>query len=244
VRSPLGLLVLPMSKQTGRPVDEETVQSQPAEKGSDGRTASTKQAPQKAAAPKDVPVPDLTGRAEQLGLIIIKTLDLAEAGLSLGLTVLTRAGAAAQEALTERAPVATQPGPVQQFPGVTENSHPPTEVEPSSAEEGFFLTNRVPLGPGGTVQVSFSITNDSLVEPKRVSLRVEGLVGEHNGVPVDSAAFAVRPSRKTIAPMDFEKFVLSGTLPAALPPDVYRGAVIVGSTDEMSIPVRLLVDLP
>ena len=44
--------------------------------------------------------------------------------------------------------------------------------------------------------------------------------------------------------MDFEKFVLSGTLPAALPPDVYRGAVIVGSTDEMSIPVRLLVDVP
>jgi hypothetical protein len=47
--------------------------------------------------------------------------------------------------------------------------------------------------------------------------------------------------RKSIAPMDFEKFVLTGTLPADAPPDVYRGSVIVGSTDEMSIPVRLVV---
>src|SRR4029077_9762126 len=52
--------------------------------------------------PKEVPVPDLTGRADQLGAIIVKTLDLAEAGLSLGITVLTRAGAVAQEALAER----------------------------------------------------------------------------------------------------------------------------------------------
>ena len=44
--------------------------------------------------------------------------------------------------------------------------------------------------------------------------------------------------------MDFDKFVLTGTLPAEAPPDVYRGAVIVHSTDEMSIPVRLLVAEP
>ena len=83
-----------------------------------------------------MPVPDLTGRAEQIGLIIVKTLDLAEAGLSLGLTVLTEGGAAAQEALTERAPVATQPGPVQQFPGAVETSHPPTDAEPGGARKG------------------------------------------------------------------------------------------------------------
>ena len=187
------------------------------------------------AAEKEVPIPDLTGRAEQLGAIIVKTLDLAEAGLSLGITVLTRAGAVAQETLTQ--PPGRAPG---EEDGQPEEGPPPV----SGDEDTFFLTNRVPLAPGGTVHVSFSITNDSLVEPKRVSLRVEPLVGERSGVRLGSDVFAVRPARKTIAYMDFEKFVLTGTVPAAAPPDVYSGAVIVASTDEMSIPVRLLVETP
>ena len=182
------------------------------------------------AQPKEAPAPDLSGRAEQLGQIIVKTLDLAEAGLSLGITVLSRAGTAAQEALNERA---------QAPPNVNVADGRP---EPALEEdEGFFLTNRLPLAPGGDVQVSFSITNDSLVEPKRVHLRVEGLLGEQREARIDADAFSVRPMRKSIAPMDFEKFVLTGTLPADAPPDVYRGSVIVGSTDEMSIPVRLVV---
>jgi hypothetical protein len=184
---------------------------------------------------KEVPVPDLTGRADQLGAIIVKTLDLAEAGLSLGITVLTRAGAAAQDALSDRAP-----GPDGQV--LPENSQPHAADEPE--EEPFFLANRVPLAPGGDVYVSFSITNDSLVDPKRVNVDVADFVGETDGVRIASDAFAVRPARKTIAPMDFEKFVLTGTLPAATPADVYRGAVIVGSTDELSIPVRLVVAAP
>jgi len=183
---------------------------------------------------KEVPVPDLTGRAEQLGAIIVKTLDLAEAGLSLGITVLTRAGTAAQEALT------APPGAVQHNGG---RAAPPEEAAPAPAEQDpFFLTNRVPLTPGAAVRVSFSITNDSLVEPKRVALRIEALVGEVNDVRLGD--FAVRPARKTIAPMDFEKFVLAGELPQAAPPDVYAGMVIVTSTDEMSIPVRLIVEAP
>jgi hypothetical protein len=189
------------------------------------------------AAEKEVPVPDLSGRAEQLGAIIVKTLDLAEAGLSLGLTVLTRAGAVAQEALT--APAAGAPAEADAA-GQPEDASP----SPVGEEDAFFLSNRVPLTPGADVRVSFSITNDSLVEPKRVTLGVEALVGELSGVRLDGEAFAVRPARKTIAPMDFEKFVLTGTLPAAAPPDVYRGAVIVASTDELSIPVRLLVEAP
>jgi hypothetical protein len=182
----------------------------------------------------DVPIPELTGRAEQLGAIIVKTLDLAEAGLSLGITVLTRAGAVAQDALTQ------PPG------GASHDDGRPDEasLQPLAEEDAFFLTNRVPLAPGGTVHVSFSITNDSLVESKRVSLRLEALVGEREGVRLDGDTFAVRPARKTVAPMDFDKFVLTGTLPAAAPPDVYSGAVIVVSTDEMRIPVRLQVEAP
>jgi hypothetical protein len=186
---------------------------------------------------KDVPVPDPGGRADQIGAIIVKTLDLAEAGLSLGITVLTRAGAAAQEALADRAPAPDGPPPAG-------NTHPQAHEEPPLQEEPFFLANRLPLAPGGDVHVSFSITNDSLVEPKRVSVQIADFVGETDGVRIASDAFAVRPARKTIAPVDFEKFVLTGKLPAATPPDVYRGAVIVGSTEELSIPVRLLVAAP
>jgi hypothetical protein len=197
--------------------------------------------------PKEVPVPELAGRAEQVGAIIVKSLDLAEAGLSLGITVLTRAGAAAQGAIVDRVPAgpgAAYPGPAAFDPGTGADGAPPPPETTLGEEELFFLTNRVPLAPGGEVRVSFSITNDSLVEPKRVTLRVEGLVGDQHGVRIDGSAFAVKPARKTIPPADFDKFVVTGTLPAAVPPDVYSGAVIVHSTDEMSIPVRLVVGVP
>jgi hypothetical protein len=222
------LLVLPMSSESGK---ERRAPRTP-RKRAVGEPAQVK------ADSKDVPVPDLTGRADQLGAIIVKTLDLAEAGLSLGITVLTRAGAAAQEALGDRAAAAPDGR------GTPEVSHPRAVEEPAADEAPFFLANRVPLAPGGEVYVSFSITNDSLVEPKRVSLQVGDFVGESEGTRIASDAFAVRPARKTIAPMDFDKFVLAGTIPAAAPADVYRGTVIVGSLDELSIPVRLLVTAP
>ncbi len=199
--------------------------------------------------PKEPPVPDLSGRAEQVGSIIVKTLDLAEAGLSLGITVLSRAGAVAQGALSDRisgdAAAGAQDAPKYEEPPIAEDldggSPPPAAT---ADDEGFFLSNRVPLAPGGEVRVSFSITNDSLLEPKRVQMRVVALVGEQHGASIEEGAVTVRPSRKTIQPVDFEKFVLTGTLPPATVPDVYRGAVIVQSTDEMSIPIRLFVAVP
>jgi hypothetical protein len=199
--------------------------------------------------PKEPPVPDLSGRAEQVGSIIVKTLDLAEAGLSLGITVLSRAGAVAQGALSDRisgdAPAGAQAtATYDEAPIVEDSSDGPPPPVATADDEGFFLTNRVPLAPGGEIRVSFSITNDSLLEPKRVQMRVVALVGEQHGASIDDGAVAVRPARKTIQPVDFEKFVLTGTLPAATVPDVYRGSVIVQSTDEMSIPIRLFVAVP
>jgi hypothetical protein len=41
--------------------------------------------------------------------------------------------------------------------------------------------------------------------------------------------------------MDFDKFVLTGSLPAGAPVDVYRGSLRVGESDELGIPVRLVV---
>jgi hypothetical protein len=61
------------------------------------------------------------------------------------------------------------------------------------------------------------------------------------GAQIDALLFAVKPQRRRIAPMDFEKFVLEGTIPPDLPSDVYHGAIVVASGQELSIPVRLVV---
>ena len=48
----------------------------------------------------------------------------------------------------------------------------------------------------------------------------------------------------TIAPVDFEKFVLKGVVPETVPPDVYRGVVVVRSDKDLFIPVVLVVTPP
>jgi hypothetical protein len=177
--------------------------------------------------------PDPSGRADQLGAIIVRSLDLAEAGLSLGLTVLTRAGAVAQESVFDRG--GREAGDAPEEPA----GDPGAAAPP--AEDVFYLTNRLPLAPGGSVRVSFSISNDAVASPKRVAVRAEGFVGEGEGAALDPSALRVRPATKTIAPMDFEKFVLTATVPPETPPDVYRGVVVVTSSEETRIPVRLQV---
>jgi hypothetical protein len=178
--------------------------------------------------------PDLSGRADQLGAIIVRSLDLAEAGLSLGLTVLTRAGAVAQDSVFDRGGREAGDAP-------EEPAGEPGDAAAPPAEDVFYLTNRLPLAPGGSVRVSFSISNDAVASPKRVAVRAEGFVGEAEGTPLDPSALRVRPATKTIAPMDFEKFVLTATVPPETPPDVYRGVVVVTSSEETRIPVRLQV---
>jgi len=49
----------------------------------------------------------LAGRLDQVGTLLAKGLDLAEAGVSLGVTILSRVGAAAQQQLSERMDGAT-----------------------------------------------------------------------------------------------------------------------------------------
>lgn len=190
----------------------------------------------------------LRGRVDQMGTLLSKSLDLAEAGLGLGVTLVNRVGAAAQQQILERfisqaasmagAPAETGEPPMQPRsaePSAPEAPPPPTEPE------GFGITNRLPLMPGGDIRISFSINNDSMEAPKKVALSVEGFVGDAHGRRLSGAGFTIKPARKAIAPMDFEKFVLEGTLPAKAPPDIYRGWVIVASDTELRIPVWLLV---
>jgi hypothetical protein len=195
--------------------------------------------------PRDKPRAERGRPADQIGAIFSKGLDLAEAGLSLGLTMVTRMGEVAQQSVSRIAGVSVSPegpGPTPHAPiDDRHDAAPPGQAAgPPPEDTEYFITNRLPLTPGGSCRISFSINNDSMDAPKRAALRVEGFVGEAEGARFDPDGLAVRPASKTIAPMDFEKFVLEGAVPPEVPQDVYLGAVVVKSGSEFRIPVRLV----
>jgi hypothetical protein len=188
---------------------------------------------------------DLRERLDQMGTILAKGLDLAEAGVSLGVTILNRVSLAAQQKIREgldsaaQSQSAAQPGAQPGPPGVT----PDAPAESAEADQ-YGLTNRLPLTPGGEVSISFSVNNDSVTDVRKVEFKVQGFAGESQQAAIDASAFAVKPGQKTIAPVDFEKFVLKGVVPETTPPDVYRGVVVVRSDKDLFIPVILVVTPP
>lgn len=188
---------------------------------------------------------DLRERLDQMGTILAKGLDLAEAGVSLGVTILNRVSLAAQQKIREgldsaaQSQPGAQPGPQPSPPGVA----PDAPAESAEADQ-YGLTNRLPLTPGGEVRISFSVNNDSATDVRKVEFKVQGFAGESQQAAIDAAAFAVKPGQKTIAPVDFEKFVLKGVVPETTPPDVYRGVVVVRSDKDLFIPVILVVTPP
>lgn len=188
---------------------------------------------------------DLRERLDQMGTILAKGLDLAEAGVSLGVTILNRVSLAAQQKIREgldsaaQSQSAAQPGAQPGPPGVT----PDAPAESAEADQ-YGLTNRLPLTPGGEVRISFSVNNDSVTDVRKVEFKVQGFAGESQQAAIDASAFAVKPGQKTIAPVDFEKFVLKGVVPETTPPDVYRGVVVVRSDKDLFIPVILVVTPP
>jgi hypothetical protein len=197
----------------------------------------------------EAPAPARTGRrtergqGDQLRAIFEKGLDLAEASLSLGLTVINRVGSAAQEqilSVTRNPQQAGATAPPDSEQAATARTGRPAGApasEPPPAEEPqYYITNRLPLAPGAPVKVSFSINNDSVATPKKVRLRLEGFTGETEGARIADTGFTLTPALKTIAPMDFEKFV-----PPETPPDVYHGSVVVSAGEEFRIPVRLVI---
>ena len=191
------------------------------------------------------------GRGDQIGTTFAKGLDLAEAGLSLGLTLINRFGTMMQDSVLEKfsgvmaastAPP-QDPSPSSPGPGDSTSSIPPSDqsegMEPQ--DPAYYIANRLPLTPGKSVHVSFSINNDSMDSAKDVKLKVDGFIGSTQGRVFPCKGFTVSPGTKTIEPMDFEKFVLKGVIPAGIPPDIYHGRILVVSEQAIEIPVKLLV---
>jgi hypothetical protein len=184
---------------------------------------------------------ELKARIDRYGAIVAKAFDMAEAGLSLGLTVIGAVGAAAQKRILESR--ADPDGPVS---AVDTAPHAPGSApapeDSADAAPVWGITNRLPMTPGSPVAVSFSINNDSALAPRSVTAALEPFVGEQTGATLTPGLLTVAPSEVVIAPMDFEKFVLRGAIPPETTPDVYHGTVRVGDDGAIRIPVRLVIE--
>lgn len=193
--------------------------------------------------------------------VVNKGLDLAEAGIGIGFDVVTRLGSifkgqvfdkigssgmlnpvmgnsAASHADNHRAP--ETPPPYAQHGGQT--GQPPGDTaQGGGTAPAYYLFNRLPLSPGAGVTLSFSVNNDSLTADKIIRISVEGFVGETRQAVLDAGAFSVTPNEISIAPADFEKFVLRGIIPAMAPADNYHGWLVLSEQGEYRIPVVLSV---
>jgi len=203
--------------------------------GSDASPPPTSASPSPGETPDTL---DLKARLDRFGDLLGKGLDLAEAGLSLGLTMVGTLGAVAQQKILEKIMEGTAPEPSAPPPATP----PPASAETAPAAPAFGITNRLRLAPGLAVSISFSINNDSATTPKQVALRVEPFTGEHTSALLPPASLTVAPDTIAIAPMDFEKFVLRGAIPESTPPDLYHGSIAVDAETAMRIPVLLVIE--
>lgn len=207
-----------------------------------GNGATAEAGPKQAAEAETDPL-ELKARLERFGEILARGLDLAEAGMTLGFTMLGTVGAAAQNKVIERIfnpaseRAAAEPEPAPASPATA-----PAASPGAREAANYGITNRLPLRPGDRVSISFSVNNDSPVAGRPVRLLAEAFSAERSGALLPADSLAVRPDEQIIAPMDFEKFVLEGTIPADVVPDRYRGSVLVLGEGPMRIPVLLVVE--
>jgi hypothetical protein len=183
--------------------------------------------------------------------MVSKGLDLAEVGIGLGVNIVARLGSILKDQVfdkfngadmlssvmsnmtAEQQPAAPQQNTVQ---AATSNG----EAQ-QSTEQNYYLFNRLPLRPGDSFSLSFSVNNDSLSLEKTIKLALEPFVGETHGQQIAAEHLVITPSETVIAVVDFEKFVLSGRVAANLPADTYHGWVIVTAEQTYRIPVVLNV---
>lgn len=187
---------------------------------------------------------EASGQASHVESILDKTFDLVEAGIDLGINLVGKFGALAKDQVKEKFGATFSPNQNQESQAAGNGEPAPTGPVPDSQSSAgsFCVMNRLPILPGGPVYVSFSINNDTPFAPKKIRLEVEGLVGRMTKATLPSDLLEVKPSSKTIAPMDFDKFVLKGTLPTDIQEDTYAGWIKISGDEECRIPVILVVN--
>jgi hypothetical protein len=192
--------------------------------------------------------PNPQGKTE-IEEIVNRGLDLAETGIGLGVNIVARLGSIFKdqvfdkinpELLNSAINSAAARSDQAEQPQQSQEEHSQASQQNAGAEADY-LINRLPLFPGDTASLSFSINNDSLTSEKRIRLAIEPFIGELHQYRIDGSAFSLTPSPIAIAPVDFEKFVLKGDLAEEVPADVYHGWIIVSEEQTYRIPVILVV---
>ena len=192
----------------------------------------------------------ILGHLDQIGSIMTKGLDLVEASITLGINLANKFGSVVQEQTIDKidragGPYAGQGETPYIESGMGDASYYQNEEdrlgEIETPPNVNYVINRLPLFPGSPVKISFTINNDSVSFPKKLRMRVEGFVGEMHGANLNGKDFSIKPGTKVIAPMDFDKFTLTGTIPQDVLSDTYCGWIFVSEAEELKIPVRLTV---
>ncbi len=182
----------------------------------------------------------------QIEAIVHKGLDIAEAGIGLGVNVVSQLGLMIKNQLidkingTEIVSATMNNSTSQGYSPEKQTQGSNDSVESGAAEE-YYLINRLALHPGDSVSISFSMNNDSLTNEKTISLSLTDFSGAEHHFGMTRNNFSVTPESKTIAPVDFEKFVLTGIIPVEAPADTYYGSIIVEEQTQHRIPVVLVV---
>lgn len=192
-------------------------------------------------------IQDILGRTDQIGAILSKGLDLAEAGIGLGMNLIGKLGSVAQEQVIGNIAKTVMPGQygaqnAQERPTAPPYRRGEDEAGDAGADSrAMCIVNRRPLFPGSAVEISFSINNDSPANARKVHIEIDGFTGSAHGLNIPSELFSIRPADIEIAPMDFEKFVLAGAIPQDAPDDSYNGWLRLAGEDGIRMPVILIV---
>jgi len=188
------------------------------------------------AKPSSKPSPKSSPRpSAQMSSLVSKFMELADAGVGLGINVISLLNTLARSQVAGGAPAEPQP------PADGRPPAPAEDAPHAEAPRNYCIVNRRPIHPGSAVQVSFSINNDLPDAAKKLRVTAKGFVGASRGFSFDGSGFAVNPPEKLIDAMDFERFVLTGSIPADAPEDSYNGWILVDGDEQMRIPVMLLV---
>jgi hypothetical protein len=186
----------------------------------------------------------------QFGGIVSKSLELAGASINLGINLVQKFGTSFEGQLLNKIADAGK----NIFAAKDMFAHASAAASPQSASTGAHgnasqgaqqqfagIVNRLPLFPGSTVSVPFSINNDAPNATRKVKVSLDAFKGELTGAVLSADTFSITPAHKQIAPLDFEKFVITGSVPINCKSDAYDGTIIVDGDESMRIPLKITI---